>query len=94
MKGLAFMSYTVEQKNGFCLIHNDGGKCLGMSQLRIKEADSLFFKNFSGAEQLLPASMETAEHQCEDVADDMEAYVEECGNCYDYGFGLTDYALY
>ena len=37
---------------------------------------------------LLPASMETVEHHCEDVADDMEAYVDVCGNRYDYGFGL------
>ena len=37
---------------------------------------------------LLPASMETVERHCEDVADDMEAYVDVCGNRYDYGFGL------
>ena len=41
---------------------------------------------------LLPASMETVERHCEDVADDMDAYVDSCGNRYDYGFGLTDYA--
>ena len=41
---------------------------------------------------LLPASMETVERHCEDVADDMDAYVDACGNRYDYGFGLTDYA--
>ena len=37
---------------------------------------------------LLPASMETVERHCEDVADDMEVYVDECGNRYGYGFGL------
>ena len=37
---------------------------------------------------LLPASMETVERHCEDVADDMEVYVDACGNRYDYGFGL------
>lgn len=37
---------------------------------------------------LLPASMETVERHCEDIADDMEAYVDSCGNRYDYGFGL------
>jgi len=42
---------------------------------------------------LLPANMKTLEQHCEDVADDMEAYVDSCGSCYDYGFGLTDYAL-
>ncbi len=42
---------------------------------------------------LLPASMETVERHCEDVADDMEAYIDDCGNCYDYGFGLMAYAL-
>ena len=42
---------------------------------------------------LLPANMETVERHCEDVADDMEAYVDECGSRYDYGFGLLNYAL-
>ena len=42
---------------------------------------------------LLPASMETVEKHCEDVADDMEAYVDECGNRYVYGFGLNGDAL-
>jgi len=42
---------------------------------------------------LLPASMETIEHHSEDVSDDMDVYVDECGNQYDYGFGLMDYAL-
>lgn len=42
---------------------------------------------------LLPSCMETVERHCEDVADDMEAYVDECGNRYDYGFGLRGYAL-
>lgn len=37
---------------------------------------------------ILPASMETVETHCEDIADDMEAYADECGNRYGYGFGL------
>ena len=37
---------------------------------------------------LLPASMETVERHCEDVAGDMEVYADECGNRYGYGFGL------
>lgn len=42
---------------------------------------------------LLPANMETVEKHCEDVADDMDAYIDECGNRYDYGFSLGSYAL-
>lgn len=42
---------------------------------------------------LLPANMETVERHCEDLADDMAAYVDECGNRYDYGFGLGNHAL-
>ena len=42
---------------------------------------------------LLPASMETVEKHCEDVANDMEAYVDECGNRYVCGFGLNGDAL-
>ena len=38
---------------------------------------------------LLPANMETVERHCEDIANDMEAYVDECGNRYAYGFGLV-----
>ena len=41
---------------------------------------------------LLPASMETVERHCEDVADDMEAHTDTCGNCYAYGFGLGGYS--
>ena len=37
---------------------------------------------------LLPANMETVERHCEDIADDIEAYVDACGNRYGYGFGL------
>ena len=37
---------------------------------------------------ILPASMESVEAHCEDVADDIEPYTDECGSCYDYGFGL------
>jgi len=38
---------------------------------------------------LLPASMETVEAHCEDVADDMECYTDSCGNRYSFGFGLS-----
>ena len=36
----------------------------------------------------MPASMETVEKHCEDVYDDLEVYVDSCGNRYDFGFGL------
>ena len=36
----------------------------------------------------MPASMETVERHCEDVYNDMEVYVDACGNRYDFGFGL------
>ena len=36
----------------------------------------------------MPANMETVEKHCEDVADDMEIYQDECGNRYTFGFGL------
>ncbi len=36
----------------------------------------------------LPANMETVEQHCEDIADDMELYQDECGNRYTFGFGL------
>ena len=36
----------------------------------------------------LPKDMETVEKHQEDVAFDLEAYTDEEGNCYDYGFGL------
>jgi len=36
----------------------------------------------------LPANMETVERHCEDVADDLEIYQDECGNRYTFGFGL------
>ena len=36
----------------------------------------------------MPASMETVERHCEDIADDVEVYVDACGNRYTYGFGL------
>lgn len=48
------MRYTIEQKNGYFLIRNPGGKELGMSGPRIKEADGLAFKNLSGMTELLP----------------------------------------
>ena len=37
----------------------------------------------------LPKNMETVELQCEDKALDMDPHVDECGNAYDYGFGLN-----
>ncbi len=36
----------------------------------------------------MPASMETVERHMEDVFDDIECHVDECGNVYDFGFGL------
>ena len=36
----------------------------------------------------MPANMETVEAHCEDIADDMEIYQDECGNRYTFGFGL------
>ena len=36
----------------------------------------------------MPASMQTLEQHCEDLADDMEAYRDTCGNLYDFGFCL------
>lgn len=36
-----------------------------------------------------PANMETVEQQQEDVGQDMECYVDEDGNVYDFGFGLN-----
>lgn len=38
---------------------------------------------------IMPASMGTVERHCEDVFDDIDAYVDECRNRYTYGFGLT-----
>lgn len=37
----------------------------------------------------LPANMDTVEIQQEDVAFDMQPYVDELGNRYDFGFGLS-----
>ena len=37
----------------------------------------------------MPKDMETVEAQSEDKALDMECHVDECGNTYDYGFGLN-----
>ena len=36
-----------------------------------------------------PANMKTVEEQFEDVPRDMECYTDECGNTYDYAFGLN-----
>ena len=48
------MGYTTQQKNGFYLVSNSGGRELAMADLRLKEADGFAFKNLSGAEELLP----------------------------------------
>jgi beta-glucosidase len=37
----------------------------------------------------MPKNMETVEAQCEDVPLDMEVYVDECGNAYDFAYGLN-----
>ena len=37
----------------------------------------------------LPASMETVEGHCEDKPLDMEAYTDELGHVYDFGFGMN-----
>lgn len=37
---------------------------------------------------ILPANMETVEHHCEDIDDDIEPYEDAAGNRYTYGFGL------
>jgi beta-glucosidase len=37
----------------------------------------------------MPANMETVEEQFEDVPHDMQAYKDESGNLYDFGFGLN-----
>ena len=39
----------------------------------------------------LPKDMATVEHHREDVAFDLEVYTDECGNRYDYGFGLNGF---
>lgn len=46
--------YTLEQKDGYVLIHNPNGPTLGMGKIHLKEADGLAFKNLSGDEALLP----------------------------------------
>lgn len=37
----------------------------------------------------IPKDMATVEHHCEDLACDLECHVDEAGNVYDYGFGLS-----
>lgn len=37
----------------------------------------------------MPASMETVERHMEDVFDDIECHTDECGNVYNFGFGLS-----
>ena len=39
----------------------------------------------------LPKDMATVERHREDVAFDLEPYVDEFGNRYDYGFGLNGF---
>ena len=65
------MSYTTQQKNGFWLIRNPGGKDLAMASLRLKEADGFVFKNLSGETQLLP--YEDWRLPCEARAKDLAA---------------------
>ena len=36
----------------------------------------------------MPKDMETVERHCEDVPFDLDVHVDECGNAYDFGFGL------
>lgn len=52
----------------------------------------IVFGNFEPTGRLpiqIPRDMETVEHQSEDVALDMIPHIDECGNAYDYGFGLN-----
>jgi beta-glucosidase len=37
----------------------------------------------------MPANMATVEKQAEDVAHDLECYVDDQGNKYDFAFGLN-----
>lgn len=37
----------------------------------------------------LPADMNTVETHCEDKPLDLEPYVDSCGNCYDFAFGMN-----
>ena len=37
---------------------------------------------------IMPVNMETVEKHDEDVFEDLEPYIDSCGNRYDYGFGL------
>ncbi len=46
--------YTIIPKDGFRLVEQEGGVTLSMSELKLKEADGLVFKNLSGQEELLP----------------------------------------
>ena len=51
----------------------------------------VIFGNYNPSGRLpiqMPKNMETVESHCEDKALDMEVYVDETGNAYDYGFGL------
>ena len=51
----------------------------------------VIFGRFAPAGRLpiqMPRDMETVERHCEDVPFDLDVYVDECGNAYDFGFGL------
>ena len=46
-----------EQKDGFRLIRNEGGKCLGLaddSKVKLLTVDGLAFKDFLGTGELVP----------------------------------------
>jgi len=38
---------------------------------------------------IMPKDMETIEKHCEDLPFDIEPYKDECGNCYDFAYGLN-----
>ena len=63
-------NYTVTRKKECFLIENQDGAVLGMSKLRLKEADGFAFKNLSGAEELLPYEdwRLTPEQRADDLA--------------------------
>ena len=46
--------YTLLPRPGYTLVKNAEGPVLGMTSLRLKEADGLAFKNLSGQDSLLP----------------------------------------
>ena len=48
------LNRVIKQSDGHYIIENEQGAVLGMSELRLKEADGLVFKNLSGMPELLP----------------------------------------